>query len=197
MDPEESFHCQLGRTIQAWLWVESQFYLLYALLMKGANGHLVSVTFNHIQSVDAKLGLLSSCLALVLDKERLEWKLWKSLFNKAEKLNKRRNKIVHEPVVKSFSRGRQTIAVSPSHFNALALVKGQTTNKSIVVSDGYKPSQAKVLVDHTIDLAGLHSLEREFKSFSLELRKFQDQVEPIVKAALSAAERNAKVKGAA
>jgi hypothetical protein len=186
MDVEDSFYTQLGRTIQSWLWVEAELYRLYALLMRDANSHLISATFNNVQSVDAKLGLLNACLALVLPKEAPEWKLWRSAFNKAEKLNKKRNKVVHEPVVVSVSKGLRTVAISLSHFNALALVKGQTTHQGTAVSASYKPSQAKVLVDHTIDLSGLHSLERTFKEFSFELREFHSRVEPLVQPALSA-----------
>ena len=196
MADEDSFHCQLGRTIQSWLWVEAELYGLYALLMGGANSHLVSATFNNIQSVDAKLGLLNSCLALVLHREEPEWKLWRNIFNKAEKLNKKRNKIVHEPVIVSVAKGLRTVAISPSHFNALALAKGQTTHKGAVVNANYKPSQAKVLVDHTINLRGLYSLERTFKDFSVELREFHERIQPLVLSALSAAKNKGSTASA-
>jgi hypothetical protein len=178
MDDEDLFHCHVGRTIQSWLLVEAEFYGLYALLMRGANSHLVSATFNNIQSVDAKLSLLNSCLALVLPKDGPEWKLWRGIFNKAEKLNKKRNKIVHEPVVVSVAKGLRTVAIQPSYFNALALAKGQTTNKGTVVNANYKPSQAKLLVDHMIDLYGLYTLERTFEDFSIELQEFHKRIKP-------------------
>ncbi len=196
MDTEDDFHCQLGRTIQSWLWVESEVYALYALLMKGANSHLVSATFNNIQSVDVKLGLLNSCLALILPKSESEWLRWKRLFNKADKLNKKRNKIVHEPVVISVSKGSRSIAIKPSSFNALALVKGQTTHKGAVVTASYRPSAAKVLADHTIDIYGLYELERAFKEFSGEVEEFRKQIGPVVLSALSAAKKHGGVPNA-
>ncbi|HNP62454.1 MAG TPA: hypothetical protein PKH39_00890, partial [Woeseiaceae bacterium] len=69
MDSEERFYHQLAKSIQAWLWVETETYLLYASIMDGANPHLVSVTFHNIESYDSKLGLINSCLALVFAKD--------------------------------------------------------------------------------------------------------------------------------
>ena len=196
MDTEDDFHCQLGRTIQSWLWVESELYALYALLMNGANSHLVSATFNNIQSVDVKVGILNSCLALILPKSESEWLRWKRLFNKADKLNKKRNKIVHEPVVISVSKGSRSIAIEPSSFNALALVKGQTTHKGAVVTASYRPSAAKVLADHTIDIYGLYELERAFKEFSGEVEEFRKQIGPVGLSALAAAKKRGGVPSA-
>ena len=187
MDDEDEFLLQLARSIQAWLWIEAELYRLYAMLMQGANSHLVSVTFNNIQSVDAKLCLLNSCFALVFGRGSDEIKEWKALFSKIEKLNKKRNKIVHEPVSILHSKGKRTISLSPSHMNAMALVKGQTTHKGgPVVSATYDPRAAKLLEDHRMDLNALYSLERVFKTASDELRTFQKKVSPAVATALKA-----------
>ena len=188
MDDEDCFHSQLAKSIQAWLWIEADLYSLYAMLMQGANSHLVSATFNNIQSVDAKLSLLNSCFALVFGRDSEERKAWKALFNKVEKYNKQRNKIVHEPVSILYSRGKKTVSLGPSHMNALALVKGQTTHRGgPVVSAAYDPKEAKLLQDHRIDLNGLATLERSFKSVSAELRAFREQISPTVAAAVKAA----------
>ena len=193
MDDEDRFHLQLAKTIQAWLWIETELYLLYAMLLQGANSHLVSVTFNNIQSVDAKLGLLSSCFALVFAEHSDERKKWKTLFNKVEKLNKKRNKIVHEPVSVLVSKGHRTISLGPSHFNSLALVKGQTTHKKgAVVSAEYDPRNAKLLQDHRLDLDGLMLLERTFNSAFVDLQEFREQVTESVSLAIRAANRALK-----
>lgn len=190
MDDEDYFHLQLARTIQAWLWIESELYLLYAMLLQGANTHLVSATFNNIQSIDAKLGLLNSCFLLVFAEDSEERKKWKTLFSKVEKLNKKRNKVVHEPVSVLVSKGQRTVSLGPSHFNALALVKGQTTHKKgAVVSAEYDPRNAKLLQDHRLDLHGLTVLERTFKLVSFELREFREQVSTLVAAALREANK--------
>jgi hypothetical protein len=192
VDDEDRFHLQLAKTIQAWLWIESELYLLYAMLMRGANTHLVSATFNNIQSVDAKLGLLNSCFTLVFTKDSEERKTWKTLFDKVEKLNKKRNKVVHEPVSVLVCKGVRTVSLGPSHFNALALVKGQTTHLGgPVVSAEYDPKNAKLLQDHRLDLHGLTVLNRTFKSVSFELRVFRERVSPVVSAALRAANKAA------
>ena len=192
MDDEDRFHLQLAKTIQAWLWIESQLYSLYAMLMRGANSHLVSATFNNIQSVDAKLGLLNSCFALVFAENSEERKSWKTLFNKVEKLNKKRNKVVHEPVSILVSKGVRTVSLGPSHFNALALVKKQTTHKGgAVVSPEYKPQDAKLLRDHRLDLHGLMLLENTFRSASVELREFHERVSAKVLASLRTANKAA------
>lgn len=182
MELEDHFYYQLAKSIQAWLWVEAEIYFLYVDLMKGANQHLVSATFNHIQSFDSKLGLLNSCLALILDSESGEWKRWRQLFNRAEKLNKKRNKIVHEPAILSVKGRQRSIAISPSHFNSLALVKKQTTHKGPVVSPTYKPSGVSILEDHKLDLPKLHALEEIFKDFSREMREFRAGVAHRLKA---------------
>jgi len=160
------------------------------MLMRGANTHLVSATFNNIQSVDAKLGLLNSCFILVFAEDSDERKKWKTLFNKVEKLNKKRNKVVHEPVSVLVRNGQRTVSLGPSHFNSLALVKKQTTHrKGAVVSAEYEPRNAKLLQDHRIDLDGLMSLEGTFKSMSFELRAFRELVSVKVAAALRAANK--------
>ena len=187
MDDEDRFHLQLAKSIQAWLWVESELYALYAMLMRGANSHLVSVTFNNIQSIDAKLYLLNSCFALVFGRDSGDLKEWKALFSRIEKLNKKRNKIVHEPVSILHAKGKRTISLGPSHMNAMALVKGQTTHKGgPVVSATYDPRSAKLLEDHQMDLMALASLERTFKAASTELRVFREKVSPAVAAAMKA-----------
>lgn len=185
MEDENCFYLQLAKTIQAWLGVETELYLLYSMLMRGANTHLISVTFNNIQSVDSKLTLLSSCFSLIFSENSEERKDWKALFNKVEKLNKKRNKIVHEPVSVVVSKGERSISLGPSHLNALALVKKQTTNKtSPVISEGYDPRSAKLLVDHRLDLRGIKRLEQNFKDASLELREFREKVVKVVETAL-------------
>ena len=184
MEPEDIFYSQLAKSIQAWLWVESEVYFLYVAIMQGANQHLVSVTFNHIQSFDSKLRLLNSCFELVLDGKSDEWKTWKLLYPRAETLNKKRNKIVHEPAILSVKGGQTSIAISPSHFNSLALVKGKTTHKGPVITPTYKPSGVRVLEDHTLDLLKLHELEKTFKDFSRELREFREGVAPLLSKSL-------------
>jgi hypothetical protein len=180
---EEYFYRQLGKSIQAWLWVESEVYFLYSAIMDSANQHLVSVTFNHIQSFDSKVALINSCLALVLERESEKWKQWKSLYNRAKKLNLKRNKIVHEPVIQSVEDGVKSIFISPSHFNALALVKGQTSHTGPVITSEYKPSQAKMLNDHKVNLNQLRKFEGSFKDFSLELSEFKKSIIPLIKEA--------------
>jgi|GEM_PF-2669012 len=188
MVDEDCFHLQLAKTIQAWLWIESELYLLYAMLLKGANTHLVSATFNNIHSVDAKLALLNSCFSLVFADGSEEQKRWKTLFKKVQKLNKKRNKIVHEPVSVLVEKGERTVTLGPSHFNSLALVKGQTTyNKGVVVSAEYDPKHVKLLQDHRLDLRSLTVLESTFKSVASELREFREQVSTIVASALQSA----------
>jgi hypothetical protein len=187
---EDVFYLQLAKTIQAWLWVESELQQLYATLMRGANPHLVSVTFNCVQSVDSKLALLNSCLALLLVHESDERKKWKAIFGKVEKLNKKRNKVVHEPVSILYDKGTKTVSLGPSHQNALALVKGQTTHRGgPVISGTYDPKQAKLLKDHQLDLNDLYKLEESFKSASHELGEFCAEIAPLVSAAVKAARK--------
>jgi hypothetical protein len=187
VDDKDEFLLQLARSIQAWLWIEADLYVLYAILMQGANPHLVSVTFNNIQSVDAKLHLLNSCFALVFGRGTDEIKEWKALFSKVEKLNKKRNKIVHEPVSILHSKGKQTISLGPSFMNSMALVKGQTSHKGgPVASAMYDPRAVKLLEGHKMDLNALFSLECDFKAASNELKAFQKKISPVVGAAIKA-----------
>ncbi|MEW8319733.1 MAG: hypothetical protein AB2660_15635 [Candidatus Thiodiazotropha sp.] len=179
MNETEEFLLQLAKSIQAWLWVESGLYALYAVLMQGANSHLVSVTFNSIQSVDAKLYLLNSCFTLTFARDSDEIKEWKKLSRKIEKLNKKRNKIVHEPVSILHNNGIETISLGPSLMNAMALVKGQTTHKgSPVVSADYDQDETNLLQDHKINIKDLSSLERAFKTASFDLQAFREKVTP-------------------
>ena len=180
---EERFYHQLGKSIQMWQWVESQLYFLYSATMHGANAHTISVTFNHIQSFDSKLSLLNSCLALTFERNSENWKKWKSIYNKALKLNKKRNKIVHEPVIYGMEDGVKVTYLSPSHFNALALVKGQTSYSGAVITPEYKPSQAKMLDNHKIDINQLMKIETSFKNFSTEIHEFNTIAIPLLKEA--------------
>ena len=63
-------------SIQAWLLTET--YLIYSAMLIGANSHLVSVTFHHIESFELKLGLIDSCFALFFARNSNEWKNWRS-----------------------------------------------------------------------------------------------------------------------
>jgi len=181
---EEYFYQQLGKSIQAWLWVESEMYFLYSAIMDSANQHLVSVTFNHIESFESKVTLIDRCLKLILKQNSDEYEKWKKLRAKAKKLNLKRNKIVHEPVHMCMQGDdMKSISISPSYFNALALVKGYTKHSGPVLTTEYKPSQAKLLDEHKIDLYQLGRLENSFKSLSRELSEFKENITPLLEEA--------------
>lgn len=188
MGSEDEFYRQLAISIQSWLWVETEIYLLYAAIMDGANPHLVSVTFHNTESFDSKLGLINSCLALIFPKDSTEWKSWKSLFNKARKLNGKRNKIVHEPVKTGVLDGVETIAISPSFFNAQALVKGQTTYNGPVIGSKYKAILATITEDHKIELVKLYEIEKSFKAFAKDIQCYREGI----RAALQSAHESAR-----
>ena len=183
MVSEEQFHYQLAKSIQAWLWIETQVYLLYAEIMEGANPHLVSVTFHNIESFEAKLCLIDSCLSLIFTKDSDNWKKWRALLNKARKYNAKRNKIVHQPIMVGVLNDVETIRIAPSFLNAQALAKGQTTYKGAVISPEYKNSLAKITKEHEIDLLKLREFESEFKEFSKDLRAYREEISVALKAA--------------
>lgn len=187
MNGEGMFYQQLAKSIQAWLWVETETYLLYATIMDGANPHLVSVTFHNIESFDSRLGLINSCLTLIFTKDSAEWKDWKNLSNRAKKLNGKRNKIVHEPAIVSVAGGVRTIAISPSFLNAQALVKGQTTYNGPVIGPAYKPQMAKILEDHKMDLVKLFQVEKAFKAFAEDLQCYRKAITDALRVAQESA----------
>jgi uncharacterized protein with von Willebrand factor type A (vWA) domain len=191
---EDPFLLQLAKAIQAWLWIEGELYSMYSMFMQGANSHLVSVTFNGIQSVDAKLELLNSCYSLVFGRGSEELRAWKALRLKIEKLNKRRNKIVHEPVSIHYKNGRPSeVSIGPSLMNALALVKGQTTHQgNPVVSAEYNPSKVWVLEDHKLTQSDVATLEHTFKDAAREMRVYEANVRPKITATLREAGRERK-----
>lgn len=191
MDAEESFLLQLSKAIQTWLWIEGELYALYAMFMQGANTHLVSATFNSIQSVDAKLALLNSCFTLAFERGSDDLKSWKNHFGKVEKLNKSRNKLVHEPVSLHYVKGALSeVSLGPSYSNSLALVKGQTTHQGKpVVSADYNPSKVHILQDHRLSQSRVAALESAFREAAIELRAFRESVAPKVASALMAAQR--------
>jgi len=190
MDIEDSFLLQLAKAIQTWLWIESELFSLYSMFMRGANNHLVSATFNSIQSVDAKLALLNSCFVLVFERNGDDLHAWKALQNKLEKLNKKRNKLVHEPVSIHYNRGTRTVSLGPSFLNALALVKGQTTHQGKpVVSAKYNPSKVWILEDHMLSQVGVAALERTFRETAHEMQTYRESVAPKVAAAIQATKK--------
>lgn len=191
MDQEDSFLLQLAKAIQTWLWIESELYFMYAMFMKGANSHLISATFNNVQSIDAKLVLLNSCFNLVFTRGGQELKTWKSHCAKLERLNKKRNKLVHEPVSILYSgNGTVTVRQGPSFWNALAIVKGQTSHQGgPVVSAKYKPSEAKILEDHRFLEHDVYALSNQFRDTAHELEAFRKEMEPKVTKALRSAKR--------
>jgi hypothetical protein len=191
MDPEDSFLLELAKAIQTWLWVESEMYSLYSMFMQGANPHLISATFNSIQSVDAKLVLLNSCFTLVFERGSDDLKNWKTLYGKLDKLNKQRNKIVHEPVSLHYVKGvMKEVKLGPSHWNSLALVKGQTTHQGKpVVSADYNPSKVKILEDHRLTQSAVVALESTFRAAAREIQAYRELIAPKVGAALQAARK--------
>ncbi|MDD3276101.1 MAG: hypothetical protein PHP93_03510 [Kiritimatiellales bacterium] len=172
-EQENIFYEQLARTIQTWQWVESELYFIYSTIMKGANSHLISATFHHIQSFVSKLQLVNSCLALMIDDQSEDGRIWKDLFNRSRKLNEKRNKIVHEPVHIGVKDGHRFIEISPSFYNALVITKHKTTHKGPTITSEYKPSNAQVLENHKIDLPELYDMEQSFKNLAKELEAFR------------------------
>ena len=187
---EDPFLLQLAKSIQAWLWVENELYLLYAMFMRGADSHLVSVTFNSVHSVEAKLGLLNSCFTLTFERNGEELQAWKSMRSKLGKLNDKRNKLVHEPVSIEYKNGNETVSLGPSHLNALALAKGQTTHQGTpVLSAEYEGSRVGLLQDHQLSRTAVASLERSFKTTAHEMRAYRESISPKVAAALQASKK--------
>jgi hypothetical protein len=190
MDIEDPFLLQLAKAIQTWLWIETEIYSLYSVFMKGANSHLVSATFNSIHSFEAKLSLLNSCFVLVFDRHSEELGAWKGLRTKLEKLNQKRNKLVHEPVSIHYNNGTTTVSLGPSYFNALALVKGQTTHQGQpVVSAEYNLSNVFILEDHRLSQVAVAALERTFRSTAKDVRSYRESIEPKVATAIQAAKK--------
>jgi hypothetical protein len=178
---ENNFYQYLGKTIKQWLWVESGLYSLYAAIMDGANQHSVSVTFHHIESFESKTKLIDNCLALLLARDSEQWKQWRTLYNKAKKLNEKRNTLVHEPVITGMENGKEFIVISPSYSNALALVKRKTSYSGPVITSQYKPSQAKLLDKYKIDFYQLIKIKESFKDFSVELDDFTKSILSLIK----------------
>jgi PHD/YefM family antitoxin component YafN of YafNO toxin-antitoxin module len=195
VDEQDEFYSQLAKAIQAWGGVETEMYLLYALLMKGANSHLVSVTFHHIESFEAKTQLLDSCLRLLFSRDSDEYKSGKALLNESKKLNKIRNKIVHEPVIIRVRNGVESIAISPSYFNSLALTKGQTTYHGPVIVSTYRPSIAKITDEHKIDIRKLIVIRQQFKDCTLKIRDYKNKILPLLNTAYPSRKATKKQKG--
>lgn len=176
IDEEDEFYCQLAKAIKAWNWVEDEFYQLYATIMQGANHHLISVTFHHIESFESKLQLIEHCLKLLFDRASNEFKEGKKIIKKArEDLNKKRNRLVHEPVIMSHKNGLNEFLIHPSHFDARAITKGRTTYNGPVINSDYKPNMAKITGDHEIKILDLFEIERVFKEFSREIKNYNDK----------------------
>ena len=145
-------------------------------------------------STASRAGLLlsfrGSCFVLVFERNGNDLRGWKALQTKLEKLNKKRNKLVHEPVSILYDKRGTTVSLGPSHFNALALVKGQTTHQGgPVVSAEYKPSKVGILEDHRLSQAAVAVLERTFRETAHEMRAYREVIAPTVAAALQAAKK--------
>jgi hypothetical protein len=190
VDIEDSFLLQQAKAIQTWLWIESELFSMYSMFMQGANNHLVSATFNCIQSVDSKLALLNTCFVLVFERNGDELRSWKTLQSKLGKLNKKRNKLVHEPVHIHYNNGNTTISQGPSYFNALVLARGQTTLQSApTVSADFHPSKVCILDDHRLSQSDVATLEKTFRETAHELQAYRESVAPKVANALLAAKK--------
>ena len=164
-DEEDAFFAQLAQTLQSWLGIETEIYLLYSLLMKGANGHLVSLSFHHIQSFNSRMCLLDSCFDLIFYGEQKNKKgrsktplnQWKALSKKAKKLSITRNRIVHWPVHTGMKEGMPFIDISPSFFDATAVIKKTAMNK-----------------DYQFDVLKLYRFSSDFKKLADDLREFRN-----------------------
>ncbi|MEQ1841978.1 MAG: hypothetical protein ABL994_16360 [Verrucomicrobiales bacterium] len=178
MDEELEFHAKLGIAIQKWIWVESELRSLYAAIMAGANLHMISATFHEIQSVEVKLRLIDTCFALLFSKKSEEGRNWKELYDRVKKLNIKRNKIVHQPVIQGQHEGFGLFYIAPSFLNSLAVAKGLTKHDGPVVFPDYSPSKAKLRKEHKIDFIGLSTLDTEFRTLADDLHNFCLDVSP-------------------
>ena len=155
-DPKEEtkFLKQLGATIQIWLGIEHQIYVIYAGLMKGADKGAVSVTFHHIQSFDSRITMVDKCLKIRLDKEKDKelLKKWGNIKNRTDKLNKQRNEIVHNQLI--YAHKTRELFIHPSIYDASFDAKGTPA------------SAQKYSYDRLIET------ETKFAKMVLELREF-------------------------
>ena len=183
MTLKDEFYKQLAETIQAWLLVELEVFFLYSEIMSGANVHLISVTFHHIESFESKLGLIDSCLALYFERDSESWKIWRGLMNSARKSNSKRNRIVHQPVKTGYSDGKEIIEISPSYFNSLTLSKRQTSYNGKVITHEYKPQSVRLLDEHRIDFYELIKMKSEFQELSKKLANYRSGIKDILQGA--------------
>lgn len=148
---ENEFLLQLGKTLAKWQWVEQACYDLYYQMMRGANPRLVSVNWHHIQSFDARLGLLDACAFFSLpDQFKAEWK---TLFKTLKEACRVRNQIVHG-AFGTVHKGKEVWAqIGQSHMDAMALVRNRVHNNEL------RP-------EFIIDLDKLAGHEREFHRLS-------------------------------
>ena len=126
---EDAFLLQLGRTLAKWQWVEQASYDLYVHMMKGADKHLISVTWHHIQSFDTRLGLLNSCAHFAVREDfRPDWK---NLRGRLEKASKTRNSIVHSVFGVRVDDGIGAAYLTTSHFDSTAIVRGKVNKNEL------------------------------------------------------------------
>ena len=127
LEREREFMEELGRAMTAWRCVEQSLYLLYAALMRGANRHLVSVSFHHHLSFEARVLLVGRCMFFVLSKKQKEQ--WKRLRKRLKTLNDIRNELVHSAfIIEGGTDGSQIPVIAPSFFDATAIPRERAMN---------------------------------------------------------------------
>lgn len=160
---EQEFMMNLGQAITEWCTVESACYQIYARLMKGANRHLVSVNFFHIQGFESRLLLLDRCLYFVLGPKASALH-WKPLRKRATAQAAIRNQLAHSTYIIEGRGEAQTPTLAPSFFDATAIVRGRAMNP-----------------DYRIDGSRIKRAHYEFKVLAKDLHAFREQIRSISK----------------
>lgn len=154
----EQFVYHMGRAIAVWQFVETELFYIYAMLMKGANEHLISVTFFHIQSFNSKIQLVKACIKQVVNDESA-LVIWNKIDKELCKQTNVRNQIAHRPVSTTFSDEKIDMVsiLAPSHLD----VKKYDPN--LYKQPGYGLLQSD-----------LEKAETDFRNLAISLRGFRD-----------------------
>jgi len=158
IERENEFFQALGAALERWQWVEQSAYLLYSAFMQGADRHLISVTFHHIQSFDSRISLLHRCAHFAIKDETMT-KRWDDIRKRMTDQCNFRNRIVHFTYSEHHKDGITTLMLKPSSFNAVYAIRDKWKNP-----------------DSEIQIHELVSARQDFRKLAGDLDVFRKDV---------------------
>jgi hypothetical protein len=109
-----------GRAMLEWQYVEVNLFLIFSVLMRGRDHHIVSAAYHAIMPLHSKLGMITEAMRVAFPETPL-FRDWRALRKGIKEQSEKRNKLAHYCLlghIPEEAEGLVTLRLAPSVFDA-------------------------------------------------------------------------------